>query len=151
MCRSFLAKAVDCPENPTGKVGIACRDKCCYSHKLKNSLHLSVYSGELSLPPTLTTDGTICKKDANGQWASLKPAISDRMSAVLDTGRHWLWAPLGHQLALWPWTSYFSLDWQAHINNIIIPSLPAPVKSCSQEYSSTEGDNVCENHVDAGK
>lgn len=66
MCRFFLVKVVDCLENLIGKVGIVCRDKCCYSYKLKNSLYLSVYLGKFSLFFILIIDRIICKKDVNG-------------------------------------------------------------------------------------
>ena len=47
---SFLAKAVDYPENPTSKIGITCWDKCYFSYKLKNTLPGSTEANSVHSP-----------------------------------------------------------------------------------------------------
>lgn len=99
----------------------------------------AVYQGKLSALPTWTTDGAIFMKDANRSWASWLTAFSGRISTGPGGRRLWLWSPLCHQHALWPWT--FLSIYMPTLNKINIPSLPVPIKSCLQGYSSREWDN----------
>ena len=47
---SFLAKAVNYPENLTSKIGITCWDKHYFSYKLENNLQVSTEADSVHSP-----------------------------------------------------------------------------------------------------